>query len=74
MELVFELPFTYYLLVLLLVQILSINVIIALSVAYLSLVYLSVTELSINVNQIIEFYIINGRFQAFTSYVFIFRI
>ena len=64
----------YYLLVLLLVQILSINVIIALSVAYLSLVYLSVAELSINANPIIEFFVINGSISSSTSYIFIFRI
>ena len=69
MELVFELPFTYYLLVLLLVQILSINVIIALSVAYLSLVYLSVAELSISANPNIEFYVINSSISGYPGHV-----
>ena len=51
-----------YLLVLLLVQILSINVIIApLAWRTLRLVYLSVAELGINAHPIIEFYASNGN-------------
>ena len=52
-------------------QILSINVIIALSVAYLSLVYLSVAELSISANPNIEFYVINSSISEYPCPFFI---